>query len=74
MSKATDFHVSALDLKEIKREVEQDVVITGPKAALFLLALVKEKGKGCRTVKSLVNKLKLDKGYELTMRKRREPL
>ena len=57
--------VNGLNLEEVKREVERDYVITGPKAALFLLALVKEE--------ALFEKLKLHEGYELVVRKRRGP-
>lgn len=65
---------SKQDVEMVKRMVEEDVVITGAKAALFLCDLAKTKGKGCRTVDSLFNKLKLHEGYELTMRKRRGTL
>jgi len=65
--------IDELDLKAIQRDVKKDVVITGPRAALFLLALVKEEGKGCRTVKSLFDKLELHKKYELVVRRKRGP-
>jgi len=65
--------IDRLDLEEIKRDVKRDCVITGPKAALFLLALAKEEGKGCRTAKSLFNKLGLHKKYELVVRRKRGP-